>query len=75
MNGSSGRQRVSGTDIGLYDLVIATDEVYEKFSLIVCGCMDKIRINSMQSRTLAQLRDALLPKLMSGELDVEAEKV
>lgn len=35
----------------------------------------KIAINLELSRTLAQLRDALLPKLMSGELDVEAVKV
>jgi type I restriction enzyme S subunit len=29
-------------------------------------------INSFQSRTIAALRDALLPKLLSGELRVPA---
>jgi len=28
--------------------------------------------NDKQSETLAKLRDALLPKLMSGEIDVSA---
>lgn len=39
----------------------------------VFGCM----INtSLQSRTLAQLRDSLLPRLLSGELRVpEAERL
>ena len=31
---------------------------------------DKIYFNQNQIRTLAQLRDALLPKLMSGEVRV-----
>jgi len=32
--------------------------------------------NDQQSRTLAQIRDALLPKLLSGEIRVkEAEKL
>jgi type I restriction enzyme S subunit len=30
----------------------------------------KMRYNSFESIRLAELRDALLPKLMSGELDV-----
>jgi type I restriction enzyme S subunit len=35
----------------------------------------QIRANTNQSRTLATLRDTLLPKLLSGELRVtEAEK-
>lgn len=37
---------------------------------------DKIRSNVSESRTLADLRDRLLPKLMSGEIRVkEAEKI
>jgi type I restriction enzyme S subunit len=35
----------------------------------------KIRANTEQSRTLAELRDTLLPKLISGEIRVrEAEE-
>ena len=32
--------------------------------------MTKIKANSTESRTLATLRDTLLPKLLSGELSV-----
>jgi type I restriction enzyme S subunit len=33
--------------------------------------IDRIHANLHQSRTLATLRDTLLPKLLSGELSVE----
>jgi hypothetical protein len=36
--------------------------------------MDIIDNNTDQFRTLAAIRDALLPKLMSGEIEVEGDK-
>ena len=47
----------------------------KEFGAIVLPMVTRILKNCRQNRTLAQLRDALLPKLMSGELDVEAVKV
>ncbi len=39
------------------------------------GWVDAIEHNKHESRTLAQLRDTLLPKLISGELRIkDAEK-
>ena len=32
----------------------------------------RMRYNSLENMRLAELRDALLPKLMSGEIDVSA---
>jgi type I restriction enzyme S subunit len=47
-----------------------------KFDQIVQPTMEAIRQNLKQSRTLAALRDALLPKLISGELRVpDAERI
>ena len=37
----------------------------------MCPMIDKIIANNLESRTLAALRDALLPKLLSGELRVD----
>lgn len=34
---------------------------------------EAIRNNLIQSRTLSEARDSLLPKLLSGELSVSAE--
>ena len=49
------------------------DEILEKFSTIAKPLMDKIASNDEQSRTLAALRDALLPRLMSGEVRVSVD--
>jgi type I restriction enzyme S subunit len=47
-------------------------EIQEAFQRAV-GKMDaQIKVNKQQSRTLATLRDTLLPKLLSGELSVAA---
>jgi type I restriction enzyme S subunit len=46
------------------------------FSSIVSYFMDNIYCNILESQTLAALRDALLPKLISGELRVkDVEKI
>ena len=70
MNGSSGRQRVSGNTIGRYELHIPNPESVREFAEIAAPIMENIRQNALESRNLATLRDALLPKLMSGELSV-----
>ncbi len=52
-------------------IIIPTDKVLENFSAIVDESY-RIMINNMiESRRLAELRDTLLPKLMSGELRVQ----
>lgn len=70
MNGSSGRQRVSGETIGNYKIVIPPKSQVEQLALYYKGIMDLVRKNGLESRRLATLRDTLLPRLMSGELKV-----
>lgn len=51
------------------------DPVIAKLGEVVAPLIDRIIRNELESRTLAQIRDLLLPRLMSGELrvaDVEA---
>ena len=68
MNGSSGRQRVSGVDIANFPMPHITLEESNKFAEIAMPIMDVIRNNSLENRHLATLRDTLLPKLMNGEI-------
>lgn len=70
MNGSSGRQRVSATDLGNYLLPILSQEAIKSFAVTVPVMFQMIRNNSLENMRLATLRETLLPKLMSGELDV-----
>ena len=70
MNGSSGRQRVSAEAIGNYVLPMLSDDELSEFRSTVPCLFRAMRNNSIENMSLAQLRDALLPKLMSGEIDV-----
>ena len=76
MNGSSGRQRVSGETIGDYKIAIPPKSLISPIAPYLKSVMDNIKNNGFESRRLAQLRDTLLPRLMSGELKVnEIENV
>lgn len=68
MNGSSGRQRVSGDVIGNYKIVIPPKNIMEPLSNYYKNVMDVIRKNGFENLNLSHLRDTLLPKLMSGEI-------
>lgn len=70
MNGSSGRQRVSAETIGKYTLPRLTDDELEEFREVVPALFSAIKLNSLENIRLSEMRDALLPKLMSGEIDV-----
>lgn len=51
-------------------ILIPKNGIICEFERIVNQIDNKIKNNELQSRRLAQLRDTLLPKLMSGEIDV-----
>lgn len=70
MNGSSGRQRVSAETIGQFHLPKFVKQSLSAFREAVTPMFLKMRYNSLENMRLAELRDALLPKLMSGEIDV-----
>ena len=53
-----------------YSVLIATGSIQSKFENTV-GCIAKqIKILAIQNRKLSEARDRLLPKLMSGEVEV-----
>ena len=70
MNGSSGRQRVSGDTISKYRIPVIPREKLESFTNHAEIALKTIKNNSLQNMRLSMTRDALLPKLMSGELKV-----
>src|SRR5690606_2575650 len=56
-------------------IAVAPPKSMQEFDAIIGPIFDQYVSNAQQSRTLAQLRDALLPKLISGELRIaDAEK-
>ena len=59
---------ISKDDFKKLECVIPTSELILKFQENAKPIDDKIKSNTHQIRTLTQLRDTLLPKLMSGEI-------
>ena len=66
---------INPADILAHSVVIPSLAVEQEFYSIVSQMFEKIDLANQQSRSLAAMRDALLPKLMSGEIDVEKVKV
>jgi len=67
--------RTSWADMAQYDLALPPHRLATAFSSLMLPAVEGIIAGIHQSRTLAALRDALLPKLVSGELRVnDAEK-
>ncbi len=51
-------------------ILIPTQEVLEMYDETLCPIYNKRKMNDKESRTLSTLRDTLLPRLMSGEIEI-----
>jgi type I restriction enzyme S subunit len=69
--GGSAQPNASAQVLAGAELVVPTPEVARRFAEIVDPIDRRIAANCDESRTLASLRDALLPKLLSGELPLK----
>jgi type I restriction enzyme S subunit len=68
MTGTSGRQRVPATCLDAYLMAQPSAQLGQRFGAFAHGTLTKMKANDDESRSLAALRDALLPKLISGEI-------
>lgn len=76
MQGTSGRQRADAGVLQNIPWVIPPDELLVKFGKFSNFVIDNNRIKHNQNTLLSQLRDTLLPKLLSGEITLqEAEEI
>jgi type I restriction enzyme S subunit len=55
-------------------VLVPANGLGECFGEVVRPWLTKVEANKQQSRTLATLRDTLLPKLLSGELSVAQQR-
>ena len=66
----SAQPNISAADIMSIPCVIPTADVLNTFNDTVQPLFDLIITNQQENQRLSELRDTLLPKLISGELDV-----
>ena len=72
MTGSSGRQRADAKTIAAIEAAVPVEDTVVAFGDATMPLVEKIHRLGAENRTLAALRDTLLPRLMSGELSVGA---
>ncbi|GMN03350.1 restriction endonuclease subunit S [Erythrobacter sp. MTPC3] len=73
-NGST-FQEISKKNFRPLPVIVAEKPIHRQFDNMVEPFFEKIVANELENRTLANTRDLLLPKLMSGEIRVgEAER-
>lgn len=70
MNAGSAVPSMTTEMLNSMEIVIPSSEILAKFESIVAPMYEMMLVNKRLSSILAQYRDALLPKLMSGEIDV-----
>lgn len=68
MTGSSGRQRVPVESVSNFKVVSPPIPIAAAFGKIVSPVFERMKEVASESRVLAQTRDVLLPKLISGEV-------
>ncbi len=58
------------SDVANFKTIVPPRETMQHFTNITVELHEKLSKNNQESRRLAELRDTLLPKLMSGELHI-----
>lgn len=67
--------KISQGNLCSLKVLIPSELIMNKFNLIIEPLFKLIRANIENNQILAQLRDTLLPKLMSGEIDVDKVEI
>ena len=75
MNAGSAVPSMTTDILNAMEVAIPPVSVLEEFESLVAPMYRAIQENDAQSKKLADLRDILLPKLMSGEIDVSDVKL
>ena len=72
MNAGSAVPSMTTDILNAMEVVIPSASALEEFESLVAPMYEAMKANDVQSQALSKMRDALLPKLMSGEIDVSA---
>ncbi len=70
IKGGSAQPKFNKTDFKNTSLLLPPDELLTQFHKVVSSMFELISQNQTEIKRLSGIRDTLLPKLMSGELDV-----
>ncbi|OBS95082.1 hypothetical protein A9259_13205 [Vibrio cyclitrophicus] len=67
----SAQPQMTVANMAPVQILVPSEDILKSFDEVVKPLKSKIRANERQNLSLAALRDTLLPKLLSGEIDLE----
>lgn len=70
LNSNSAQPGINQNDVKSLPILVPELKIISKFNKIISPMMNQIFDNALEINKLTKLRDTLLPKLMSGEIDV-----
>ena len=73
--GSTGQTELPRDRVKALELLLPDKETLDRFNALIAPMAGAIVLNQEENNRLASIRDALLPKLMSGEIDVSDVKL
>ena len=68
--GSTGQTELPRDRVKAMELRLPDNDTLTRFNAVIAPMVSAIVVNQQENARLASVRDALLPKLMSGEIDV-----
>lgn len=69
------QQHINNDNVKGLEIVLPSPKALEEFSNLTNPLYKQISLNCFQSKKLTEMRNALLPNLMSGEIDVSKVKI
>lgn len=75
MNAGSAVPSMTTDILNAMEVVIPSASALEEFEALVAPMYEAMEANDVQSEALSKMRDTLLPKLMSGEIDVSTVRL
>ena len=70
LNTASAQPGINQTQLKTLNILKPEKKILEKFDVLVAPIVDLIFLNCLANNNLSDIRDALLPKLISGELKI-----
>lgn len=72
IKGGSAQPNANARQLTGIEITVPDAETLENYYVIVNSINKRISLNNQENETLIQIRDSLLPKLMSGKIEIKA---
>ena len=69
----AGQQNISGIVVKETPVIVPSKRIISDFTDVVSQYFTELKVLSLQIRNLSEARDRILPKLMSGKIEVESK--